>query len=199
MMFTVSTYGTWLRGDPRGWVDDGIVFPPNPQLEHADRARLKYPPYYFPRGLWMDVGQAIGESLISRMRIAILAMCVQSWHAHFVTAGTPHDVSDIVKCAKDAVRWKLQLHRPIWATDYDKRFCFNAASVMNRIDYVERHNLRDGLPRRPWAFLRDWHEPTHLARGEYTAGNARHATTPGQTGESVVHLIPMISIAARRG
>lgn len=158
--FTVSTYGTWLRGDARGWVDDGIVFPPDPKLECADRQRLKYPPFYFQREVRFEVGQAIGESLISRMGIVILALCVQSWQAHFVTAATPHDVAEIVKCAKDAARWKLRLDRPIWATDYDKRFCFDPSSVRSRIDYVERHNIRDGLPRRPWKFIRDWHEPT---------------------------------------
>jgi hypothetical protein len=45
IMFTLSTYGTWLRGDARGWVDDGIIFPSDPQLEDADRGRMKYPPY----------------------------------------------------------------------------------------------------------------------------------------------------------
>jgi hypothetical protein len=24
IMVTMTTYGTWLRGDPRGWVEDGI-------------------------------------------------------------------------------------------------------------------------------------------------------------------------------
>jgi hypothetical protein len=160
IMFTVSTYGTWLRGDARGWIDDGVLFPGNPQLERADRARMKFPPYYFHRDKWLDVGQTIGESLNSRMGIVILGMCVQSWHAHFVTAASPHNVVDIVKCAKDAVRWRLCLDRPIWATDYDKRFCFDPASVRTRIGYVERHNVRDGLPARPWKFIRDWHNPT---------------------------------------
>jgi hypothetical protein len=121
---------------------------------------MKYPTYKFPKESRHDVGQAIGESLTTRMNLVILAMCVQSWHTHFVTAATTHDVSDVVKCAKDAVRWKLRLDRPIWATDFDKRFCFDTQLVRKRIDYVERHNVRDHLPRRPWQFIRDWREPT---------------------------------------
>ncbi|HVT88311.1 MAG TPA: hypothetical protein VHD56_05630 [Tepidisphaeraceae bacterium] len=156
IMYTISTYGTWLRGDARGWVDDGIVFPADPQLESADRARLKHSPFYFDGGIRHDVGEAIGVSLIERLNQVILAMCVQSWHVHFVTAASVQDVSKIVKCAKDAVRWKMRIGRPIWATDYDKRFCFDAHLVRVRIDYVERHNLRDGLPRRPWSFIQDW-------------------------------------------
>ena len=37
-MLTMTTYSTWLRGDRRGWVDDGQIFPADPELESADRA-----------------------------------------------------------------------------------------------------------------------------------------------------------------
>jgi hypothetical protein len=159
IMFTVSTYGTWLRGDARGWIDDGILFPPDPQLEQADREQMKYPPYHFPRHARQAVGQAMGDALTNRLSIMVLAMCVQSWHSHFITAATQHDVTEVVKCAKDAARWHLRLDRPIWAADFDKRFCFTPWLVRKRIDYVERHNLEDGLPRCPWEFIREWHEP----------------------------------------
>src|SRR2546429_5902071 len=128
IMFTISTYGTWLRGDARGWVGAGIVFPPDPQLEQADRDRMKYPPFYFDRELRHAVGQAMADALSKRMKLVTLAMCVQRWHSHVVTAATQFDVSDVVKCMKDAVRWALNPGRPIWAADYDKRFCFNAPS-----------------------------------------------------------------------
>jgi hypothetical protein len=83
-------------------------------------------------------------------------MCVQRWHAHFVTEATKHHVADVLKCAKDAARWRLRVDRPIWARDYDKRLCFHEPSALTRIDYVERHNLADGLPRRPWTFIEPW-------------------------------------------
>ena len=47
IMFTVSTYGTCCRGDARRWVDDGIVFPADPQLEAYDKENMKYPAFYF--------------------------------------------------------------------------------------------------------------------------------------------------------
>ena len=37
ILVTMTTYGTWLRGDRRGWVDDGEILPPKPLLEAADR------------------------------------------------------------------------------------------------------------------------------------------------------------------
>jgi len=154
-MSTITTYGTWLRGDVRGWVDDGVVFPADPSLESLDRQRLAEPPFYFERRVWMDVGEAMGQSLVSRLGVRVLALCVQSWHSHFVIAASEHDPSTIVKCAKDAIRWKLRLDRRIWGTGYDKRYCFDEVAVRSRVAYVERHNLRDGLPARPWSFIAD--------------------------------------------
>src|SRR5438552_781142 len=116
IMFTMTTYGTWLCGDARGWVDDGIVFPANPTLQAYDRSRLKHEPFFFGRNTRHAVGQAMADSLRSRLGIPMLAVCVQSWHAHFLVPGTHHDVSIIAKCAKDAVRWCLRIGRPIWAT-----------------------------------------------------------------------------------
>jgi hypothetical protein len=154
IMFTISTYGTWLRGDPRGWVDDGIVFPHEPFLQAWDKEHMKHPPYLFPREDWLGVGQAIGDSLISRMNQRIYALTVQSWHVHGVLGSTRTHISEIIKCAKDAVRWHLRIERPIWAADFDKRFCFSWESVKSRIEYVERHNLRNRWVARPWDFIR---------------------------------------------
>ena len=149
IMFTATTYGTWLRGDQRGWVDEGRVLPADPQLQHADRRRMKHPPYTFPTDRLTDVGEAIVRALIDRMGITVLAATVQTWHAHVVTGATSHDMSAVVKCFKDAARYQLRPGRPIWADGYDKRFCFHAESLHGRVGYVERHNLRQGLAARP--------------------------------------------------
>ncbi|MBI3467136.1 MAG: hypothetical protein HY000_29330 [Planctomycetes bacterium] len=153
IMITMTTYGTWLRGDARGWVDRGIVFPPDPELEAADRARMKYPEFRFRANDWLRVGEWIGRSLRERLQIVIWAMTVQSWHVHLVIPATPHPISRAVKCAKDAVRWGSRLDRPIWSDGYDKRFCFDEASALGRIAYVERHNVEVGRSARPWDFI----------------------------------------------
>ena len=153
-MFTLTTYGTWLRGDARGWVDDAIVFPPNPTLESFDRGQLKHAPFYFDADSRPGIGQAMGESLIQRLNLDIYALCVQSWHCHFVVGSSEHDDAAIAKCAKDAVRWHLRVDGRIWGTGYDRRYCFDDRAVHSRITYVEKHNLRDGLAARPWGFIR---------------------------------------------
>ncbi len=149
----MTTYGTWLRGDVRGWVDEGTVFPPDPILEAADRARLKYPPMLFTPEQCRQAGECIGDTLISRCNLTFFAMTVQPWHVHFVTSAPAAAVSHVAKCAKDAARWGLRIGRPIWGTGYDKRYCYDVEAVRNRILYVERHNLAAGGPAKPWAFI----------------------------------------------
>ncbi|MFG0329490.1 MAG: hypothetical protein ACF8PN_06265 [Phycisphaerales bacterium] len=152
-MFTMTTYGVWLRGDARGWVQNGQLMPPRPSMESVDRQQLRYSPFYFARADFSAVGNAIGESLIERMELTVYAMTVQSWHVHFVVGTTRRRAGDIVKCAKDSVRWRLRVDRPIWGAGHDKRFCYDEGAVASRIDYVERHNLAMKLERRPYSFL----------------------------------------------
>jgi hypothetical protein len=80
-------------------------------------------------------------------------MHVCRWHAHLIIGSTHYDISKVVKCAKDAVRYGLHAGRPIWTEGYDKRFCYDARAVLARIRYVERHNESLGLPAAPWPFI----------------------------------------------
>jgi hypothetical protein len=152
-MLTMTTYGTWLRGDRRGWVDDGIIYPADAELETADRARMKHPPFHFPREQLLEIGAFIGKSLTERIELPIYALHVGTWHVHLVVGATHHPIGDVVKCAKDAVRYGLMVYRPIWTDGYDKRFCFDARAAIARIRYVERHNEAHGLPAKPWPFI----------------------------------------------
>lgn len=161
-LLTMTTYGTWLRGDRRGWVDDGVIFPPDLELEAADLHRLKHPVFTFPQNRLFDIGTIIGESLTSRKHATILALHVGSWHVHFVVGATNHGLGDIAKCAKDAVRWGLRINRPIWTDGYDKRFCFDDQSTRNRVRYVERHNIETT---RPWQFITDVDEFLNVLHG----------------------------------
>ena len=153
-MLTMTTYGTWLRGDRRGWVDNGEIFPPDPILESADRARMKHPGFLFPPDKLLEVGHYIGTSLAERLQLPIYALTVGTWHAYIVIGPTHHPVGDVVRTAKDAARYGLSIHdRPLWTEGYDKRFCFDERSRCNRIQYVQRHNERHGLPPNPFPFI----------------------------------------------
>ncbi|MBA3485026.1 MAG: hypothetical protein H0T51_24785 [Pirellulales bacterium] len=170
IMVTATTYGTWLRGDRRGSIHDGRLLPPLPWLEANDRARLKHPPQLVDDDRLLDIGQMMGDALIERLDVSILALHVARWHFHLVIAATTHDIGDVVKCAKDAVRYGLSVGRPIWTDGCDKRFCFDNPSVRNRIRYVERHNEQRGWDARPWAFIADFDSLASLSPRSVTGG-----------------------------
>jgi hypothetical protein len=153
-MFTITTYGCWLRGDERGWVDHGKLMPARPPLEAADRNRMKHPEYEFADDRRLDVGTWLGEQLIGKHGQTIWALAVRSWHVHFIVAPSRVPVAEIAKSAKEGVRYGLKAGRPIWCDGYDKRYCFDERSLEHRIRYVERHNEEDGLPSRPWSFIK---------------------------------------------
>ena len=121
-----------------------------------DRENLKHDPYYFDRSKRVKVAHEMVLQLKRRLHLRVHAICVQKWHSHVVTGATRHQVSEVAKCAKDAATWFLRVGRPIWGADFDKRYCFDDRSARNRIDYVERHNLEDGLPARVVPILDDY-------------------------------------------
>ncbi len=153
VMVTMTTYGTWLRGDARGWVEDGRTYPADPVLQVRDAARMRYPPFCFAAEELVMIGDMIGRALIERLSQRVLALAVRTWHAHLVVADSDVTIDRIVRCAKEAVRYGLRRGRPIWTTGYNKRFCFGLESLQTRIAYVERHNLELGWPARPWPFI----------------------------------------------
>jgi len=153
IMITCTTYGTWLRGDRRGYVEDGRILPPNPELHAADAARLKHPPFTFPPDRLLGTAEAIARSLVDRKQQRVLAIAMQTWHVHVLVAATTVAVPDLVKCLKDAARYHLRPGRPIWTTGYDKRFCFDVPIVFARAEYIEKHNRQNGWPARPFALI----------------------------------------------
>ena len=150
VMITCTTYGTWLRGDRRGWVEDGRVLPADPEREDRDRAAMKYSPFTFSPGQGVAAGALICASLAERLRVPVWALAVEAWHLHAVVEARGHGVGEVVKCLKDAVRYGLKPGRPIWSRGYDKRWCFDEAALRGRIGYVERHNVRQGFAARRW-------------------------------------------------
>ncbi len=156
-MLTCTTYGSWLRGDKRGWVDDGKILPADAQLEVRDRQRMKHSAWVFNDVQQIVAGVCICKSLRERMNVGVWALAIESWHVHVVLDwGDMHAVGRVVKCMKDAVRYGLKNvgghagdhvggGRPIWTTGYDKRWCFDAVTLRHRVAYVQRHNLQRGF------------------------------------------------------
>ena len=153
IMITATTYGTWMRGDRRGWIDKGVLKPQNETLEAHDRQRQQHEAFRFTKDQLLEIGAMMGKSLTERQRHKILALTIQTDHFHLLVGATFVDVPEIAKCAKEAVRYGLRLGRPIWTKGYDKRYCFDLQTLESRINYIEAHNTRMGWPAKPWNFI----------------------------------------------
>jgi hypothetical protein len=77
---TWTTYGTWLPGDERGWVErPGQFQPPNPALEAAARSLLKEPPCVLAPQQRRLVEETIAKHC-----------AIRGWHLHVVNCRTNH-------------------------------------------------------------------------------------------------------------
>ena len=155
VMLTVTTYGTWLRGDRRGWVDDGKIMPADPQREDMDRQQLKYPPFYFNQAQQLAAGVFVIRSAREKLRTPIWALAIEPWHMHVVTGPFDKPIGEASKEFKLSVLHGLHLGRPIWSKGYDKRWCAEPDVVAARVRYVERHNVRRDMPAQRWPGLDD--------------------------------------------
>jgi len=141
-MITTTTYGTWLPGDLRGYVEDGVVLPGDPaKLERAGKLLRGSPVFLTPEE--QDAAFAAACDAVREFGYELHAVSVESWHTHIlVTHGA-------VKVAAVAGQFKTRMRQAIaeatgrtgriWTTGYDKRFCFNDADIAARHDYIRRH------------------------------------------------------------
>ena len=91
-----TTYGTWLPGDWRGWVNKGTsgVLPPNPALEAWSRENMAEPPVL----LSPEQRKLVEQTIIDHCRI-------RGWTLHAVNARTNHvHVVVTADCGSDTVR-----------------------------------------------------------------------------------------------
>ena len=85
---TWTTYGTWLRGDERGWTKPGrfVVQDPDPQLKAEHRARMIEPPLTLNDSQRQIVEETIRKHCAIR-GWELLAVNARTNHVHAVVAG----------------------------------------------------------------------------------------------------------------
>lgn len=140
-MLSWTMYGTWLQGNEKGFVKDGVVRGENPVLRRSNKQNLEGPIVRLSRKEKGIVREAIitaGEKYGQR----ILAVSVQSNHVHVVCDYIEVPIGVMVARYKSAGRSALGREGRTgrtWTKGYDKRFCFDEAALRSRIKYVEGH------------------------------------------------------------
>jgi hypothetical protein len=136
-MITTTTYGTWLPGDVRGYVEHGIVLPPAPRLESRARLLLTSEPVLMSR-IEQNLAADILVSACERFGYPLFCLSIECWHLHWLTDCRSDAIPTMVARLKNAIRQALGRGR-IWTAGYDKRFCFSLEQVNARYEYIARH------------------------------------------------------------
>lgn len=145
---TWTTYGTWLPGDQRGWVDKpGRFRPPDEQLRNEARQRMTEP------ALTLDAEQRrlVESTIADHCRIRgwhLHAMNARTQHVHVVVSAPgrkPEEVIDQFKawCSrrlKERERWRRlageKVRQNWWTQHGSKRWLNDADSIEAAVRYV---------------------------------------------------------------
>ena len=82
-MLTWTTYGSWLPGDERGYVEDGVIKPSRPKLQIDNRGKQTYPMANLNPEEQEIVYKAIQEESVE-LNQRIYALSVNRNHIHVV-------------------------------------------------------------------------------------------------------------------
>ncbi|MBN1795078.1 MAG: transposase [Sedimentisphaerales bacterium] len=140
-MITFTTYGSWLPGDKRRYVQQGKVLHGNEKIyEHArkiqktETIKLNAKEKAIVRQAIIEEAEKVGQKLE--------AIAVYSNHVHLVVRWSYHPIGDVVSRYKNAAMFALGSNGRtgrIWTRGYDRRFCFTEDELNARIQYVKRH------------------------------------------------------------
>jgi len=140
-MITWTTYGTWLQGEEKRFVKNGVVRGENVAIKKDSEKKLESKPVRLGREEKDVVREAILEAA-KRFQQRIYAIAVYSNHVHIVAQYIDVPISVLAGYYKNAGRVALQksgFKGRVWTSGYDKRYCFDEESLRKRIGYVERH------------------------------------------------------------
>ncbi len=136
-MITTTTYGTWLPGDLRNYVDDGIILPGDPKLLERSRELMTSDSVFLTPSQQRIAFDALLNAA-TEFGYTLLAVSVESWHAHWLIDHNFDDVKTVAGRLKTRMRQALNCGR-IWTRGYDARYCFDRDSVKRRKLYIQRH------------------------------------------------------------
>jgi hypothetical protein len=124
-----NTYGTWLRGDPRGWrsrhhrehVDGDYKNPPTenfaPQFRKSQKLLVK-PPVLLTKAQTRIAGAAMVQRMLAA-NIELLSLSLDDHHFHLVARFPDHQPKRFIGYAKQRAAHELvqrcELTAPVWA------------------------------------------------------------------------------------
>jgi hypothetical protein len=146
LFLTWRTYGTWLPGDARGWVDERNnsrgepMNRPDHRLEAAAAGLMRAGRVAFSP----DQREAVDESIRTTCRLhewPVMALNVRTNHVHIVLGGEEFEPGLLVVLKKEATKTLRSLSlvaadAPVWSRGGSRRILVGERSIDTAVDYV---------------------------------------------------------------
>lgn len=140
-MLTWTTYGTWLQGDDRGYVQNGEIKQFNKKLKTANKKLQKSKSVRLTENQKRIAKNAIIKES-ERIGQKVFAVAVCSNHVHMVVGAGYETIENSASRYKNVTTCALKqtgLSQKVWTRGFNKKFCFTPEQLKTRINYVQRH------------------------------------------------------------
>ncbi len=135
---TTTSYGSWLPGDARGYVQDRKILPANPQVAEHARSLLSREPMQFTESQQVTLFDAL-QSGATEFGYRLTDVSVESWHLHWIVDHGFDPVPKMVGRLKTRMRQALDCGR-IWAEGYCHRCLYTEHDMETARAYIARHH-----------------------------------------------------------
>jgi hypothetical protein len=133
---TTTTYGSWLPGDVRGYVQDGRILPATPALERHAKSLMRRPAVHFSdaeRNWLLDACLATCVEFGYRL----YDLAIEEWHVHWILQH--HDaVESMVGRMKTRMRQRLGRGR-IWTDGFYQSELRTDEELLMARRYIREH------------------------------------------------------------
>ena len=141
-LLTWTTYGSWLQGDKRKYVNNGQILAPNTSLEKINKENMLYPKVSLTPAQREIIKKAIlAESVETDQKI--YAISVRKNHIHLAAECNFVSARTAVRHYKNAARLAMQHNSfagRLWTKGFSVRYCFDEKQLNAVIQYVNNHN-----------------------------------------------------------
>ncbi len=136
-MVTTTSYGTWLPGDLRGYVNNDTILPGNPKLLDHAKAMLSQAPVYFSDGQIIALDHAI-RAAADEFGYVMTDLSIESWHLHWIVDHGYDTVPAMVGRLKTRMRQIVSRGR-VWTEGYCHRCLHDKHEIQVARQYIARH------------------------------------------------------------
>jgi REP element-mobilizing transposase RayT len=174
----LTGYGHWLPNDPRGsnseeirkdeLADLGPIRPGRQRIQpsrkelkafyHGANELLEFEPFWFDPAKRQALADAF-QQVITDSRYTVWACAICSNHVHLCVRAHRDNAETMWTVLTDAGRKALRTfddvppEHPVWTRSPWKVFLHLPEDVWDRVDYVRKNPMKEGLPEQHWPFV----------------------------------------------